>query len=271
MAKVSVIIPAAGAGKRFGSKGNKIFERLRGQPIFIRTVEAFTSRGDVCQVQLVVSDEDMPEMKTRYGANLGFMGVSIVAGGPARTQSVRNALAGVDASADLVAVHDAVRPCIAQPWIDAVFAAAERTGAAILAYPVHGTLKTAALAESGGPGGQSADADAAIREVLGVSDRPKPREFVVASTLPRQELYEAQTPQVFRRELLIRAYAAGGEATDDACLVEQLGEPVTLVMGDVRNIKITTPADLAAAAAVIETLPKPKPIGPAGPFDDARW
>ena len=91
MAKVSVIVPAAGAGKRFGGRQNKIFQRIKGQPVFIRTLEAFTSRDDVVQVQIVVSAEDMAAMKERFGGNLGFMGVSIVQGGATPTQSVGNA------------------------------------------------------------------------------------------------------------------------------------------------------------------------------------
>lgn len=248
MPKVAVIVPAAGAGKRFGGKGSKIFQRIgrTGQPVFLRSLEAFTGRDDVCQVQLVVSPADLPELRERFGGNLGFMGVKTVQGGPTRTESVRNALASVAEDAELVCVHDAVRPCIAQPWIDEVFSQAARTGAAILACPVHGTLKTARSAD-GGP------------------------VVVIGRTLPREELWEAQTPQVFRKDILLAAYASGKTATDDAALVETLGVPVALVPGDPRNIKITTPADLAFVAAVIDTLPKPKLAGPIHPFEEARW
>ena len=241
MARVSVIIPAAGAGRRFSSKENKIFHRLGNAPIFIRTLEAFTTRSDVCQILLAIAPADVEETRRRFGGNLGFMGVTLVEGGATRTQSVRNALAKVKQEADLVCVHDAVRPCVAQGWIDEVFAKAEKTGAAILAYPVHGTLKTV------GP------------------------DNVIQTTLPRQELWEAQTPQVFRKDILQAAYATGAEATDDAHLVESIGHPVSVVLGDARNIKITTPRDLAVAAAIIATLPKPKPAGYSHPFDEARW
>jgi len=240
--KVSVIIPAAGASKRFGNKTKKIFQQIKGSPVFVRAVELFASRDDVCQVQLVVAEEDMETMRTRYAANLGFMGVKLVPGGPERTDSVRNALAKVAPEADFVCVHDAVRPCVSAVWIDRVFAAAERTGAAILACPLHGTLK-------------EVDAD----------DR-------IAATLDRRGLWEAQTPQVFRKDILVRAYeSAPASATDDAALVEATGQPVTVVRGDPRNVKITTQGDLALAAAVVNTLPKPKPKAPAGPFDEAKW
>jgi len=242
MAKVSVIVPAAGAGKRFGGKENKIFQRIKSQPLFIRTLELFTSRDDVIQTQLVAAESDIETLKSRYGGNLGFMGVKLVAGGARRSESVRNALANVDERADLVCVHDAVRPCVSQLWIDAVFAEAEKTGAAILAYPVHGTLKRVS------PG------------------------KIIDQTVPRADLWEAQTPQVFARNVILKAYQADvSAATDDAQLVEAAGHPVSVVLGDPRNVKITTPRDLAMAAAIIDTLPKPKPKGPSHPFAEAQW
>jgi len=242
MAKFAVIVPGAGAGKRFGAKGNKIFQRVGGQPVFIRTLELFTNRDDVCGVQLVVSAGDLEEMKTRFGPHLGFMGVKLVTGGATRPQSVKNALANVPAEADYVCVHDAVRPCVSPLWVDAVFAEAQKSGAAILAYPVHGTLKRVSAAG------------------------------VIDGTAPRSDLWEAQTPQVFRKDLLLKAYEGDlSHVTDDAQLVEALGHPVRVVLGDPRNVKITTPGDLAMAAAVIKSLPKPKPQGPSHPFEEARW
>jgi len=226
MAKVSVIVPAAGAGKRYAGERNKIFERIGDQPVFIRALEAFCGRDDVCQVQLVVSTADMDEMKHRYGGHLGCMGVGLVAGGSTRAESVRNALRRVTAAAELVCVHDAARPCMCRQWVDAVFAAAAVSGAAVLAYPVHGTLKRVA-------GGK-----------------------VIEATASREDLWQAQTPQVFAAAVLTAAYAGPIEGvTDDAQLVEALGRPVSVVMGDPRNIKITTKADLALATAVIGTLP----------------
>lgn len=242
MAKVSVIVPAAGAGKRFGAKRNKIFEKIKGQPVFVRALEVFTNRDDVCQVLLVVSPQDMEEIKSRYGAHLGFMGVTLVAGGPTRPESVRNALGEVADEAEFICVHDAVRPCVSQLWVDAVFAEVQKTGAAVLACPVRGTLKKVSAAN------------------------------VVDETVARSALWEAQTPQVFRKDILVKAYAGAiDQATDDAQLVEAAGHPVSVVMGDPRNIKITTKADLALAAAVIGTLPKPKPKGPEHPFAEAQW
>jgi 2-C-methyl-D-erythritol 4-phosphate cytidylyltransferase len=240
--KVSVIVPAAGRGTRFGGRQNKIFERLDNRPVFIRTLELFVNREDVIQTILVVSEADREVLKERYAGNIGLMGVQLAAGGAERVDSVRNALAMVDPAADFVAVHDAVRPCVSSLWIDAVFAEAGKTGAAILAYPIHGTMKKVSEA------------------------------MVIDETVPRTGLWQAQTPQVFRRDLLEKAYvnpAAG--ATDDAMLVEALGHPVSVVLGDPRNIKVTTPGDLALATAVIGTLPKPKPKTSRGPFEEAQW
>ena len=221
---VSVIVPAAGSGKRFGAAENKIFRELCGQAVFLRTVALFAGRPDVCQIQLVVSREDVSHVREGHGDRLDRMGVTVVEGGVTRDQSVRNALACVADQADLVCVHDAVRPCVTHDLVDAVFAAASRTGAAILAVPVHGTVKKVA------------------------PDR------TIERTVPRGGLWQAQTPQVFRRDLLLRAYESEMEGvTDDAQRVEALGHAVTVVPGDPTNVKITTPADLAFAEAVLKS------------------
>ena len=247
MAKVAVIVPAAGSGERFGAGQNKIFEKVGGAPMFLKTLEAFTNRNDVCQTLVVIAPGDMDEVTERFGGHLGFLGVSMVEGGSTRTQSVRNALGKLSDDAELVCVHDAARPCVAQGWIDAVFDAAAKSGAAILALPIHGTIKRA---------GEN-------NTVAKISE-----------TLPRDEygnLWEAQTPQVFSRDILIAAYESATDATDDAALVENMGKPVTLVPGDARNIKITTRHDLGFANAVIKTLPKPAQLGQLHPFQDQQW
>jgi 2-C-methyl-D-erythritol 4-phosphate cytidylyltransferase len=181
-----------------------------------------------------------------FGANIAIMGIEVCLGGGERADSVQNALAKVRDDIDFVAVHDAARPCIADKWVDAVFAAAEKSGAAILAVPVSGTLKRA--------------------------DGKAPP--AIAETVDRTRLWEAQTPQVFRRDLLNKAYAVRGGAntTDDALLVEKLGAPVTLVEGSPMNLKITTKDDLRLAEQVLKVLPKPKPEGFSHPFSgDDMW
>ena len=222
MASVSVIIAAAGAAARFGAPVNKVFQLLAGREVFLRSVDLFAARDDVCQILLVLSAADIDMVRQRWGRELADRGAALVAGGAARSDSVRNALEQVDPAAALVCVHDAVRPCVGAAEIDAVFAAAQRTGAAILAVPIHGTIKQAG------------------------------RDGLVDRTLSREGLWQAQTPQVFGRALLIEAYRRDvGTATDDAQVVEAAGEAVTIVPGDANNIKITTPGDLALAEAIL--------------------
>lgn len=212
---------------RFGGSMNKIFELLGDTPIFLRTIEAFINRPDVIEVIFVCSMDDMEHVAHRYGWRLENLGVKLVAGGDTRTKSVQNALDAVSEEADLIAIHDAARPCIAQRWIDAVFAQAARSGAALLAVPIHGTVK-----RTDGHG-------------------------IITQTLPRDEyanLFEAQTPQVFSRDIIMKVYEAPSQATDDCALVEQAGYPVSVVMGDLRNIKVTRREDLAFAREVISTI-----------------
>lgn len=245
MAQVAVIVPAAGAGKRFGGDVRKPFARIDDRPVFIRTLELFCNRPDVVQTILTVSADDFDVVKEKFAANIMFMGIKLVKGGSERFESVKNALAEVDEAADLVCVHDAVRPCVLSDWIDKVFAEAEKTGAALLAAPLSGTIKRVSAAG------------------------------VVDETVSREGLYEAQTPQVFKREILADAYAAlPGDArpTDDAQVVEQSGHPVSVVNSDHRNLKITTPGDLTLAAAILKDFSRRKPTsGPRGPFEEAQW
>jgi len=248
MSKMSVIVVAAGGGKRFGGNENKVFAKLDGQPIFLRALQLFINREDVCQTILVVSPSEMPQMKSKFGANLGFMGVKLVEGGAERHESVANGLAHVSDDAEFVAVHDAVRVCVAADWIDAVFAAAVKTGAAAPVISVTSTLKRVGA------------------------------DKVIGATVPREGLYMAQTPQIFRKDVLKAAYAGISEIkqseqspiTDDAQLVTESGYPVTAVEGDARNIKITTRGDLTLAAALLKALPQ-KVVSRSGAFEEAQW
>lgn len=245
MPKVAVIIVAAGKGERFNGKENKVFAKLDNRPLFLRSVEQFVNRDDVCQTILVISPADSDTVKEKYGANLGFLGVQRATGGATRADSVAAGLAMVREDADLIAIHDAARPCISTEMIDRVFAEAGKTGAAILAAPLRGTIKRASGAN------------------------------VVDETISREGLWEAQTPQVFKRSVILDAYAKradlGEEPTDDAQLVEAIGHPVALVESDFSNLKITIPADLNLAGAILKSRPKPKPKGPITPFEEAQW
>lgn len=248
MPRFAVILPAAGRSQRFRDPAyKKPFAPLAGRAVWLHSAERFLNRDDVKQVIVVVAAEDKEEFQRKFGANLAIMGVDLCEGGAERADSIDNALKRVREEAEFVAVHDAARPCLADKWIDAVFAAAVQHGAAILAQPVAATLKR-----------QAADGATPL----------------IGETVDRGGLWEAQTPQVFRRELLVRAYAerSGAAPTDDATLVEALGEPVALVEGSPLNVKLTTKSDLKLAEQILKVLPKPPAKGSAHPFaDDDLW
>ena len=246
MAKFAVILPAAGQSSRFRDKEKKPFATLDGRAVWLRSAELFITRPDVCQCLIIIAPADQEVFKRRYGANLAFLGVQLAAGGAERFESVANALALIKPEAELVAIHDAVRPCLTETLIDAVFAQAAKTGAALLAVPVTDTVK---------------QVDA---------------QHQVKATQPRQGLWLAQTPQVFRHDWLADAYSRraqlGKNITDDAQLVEAAGHPVHVVEGSSQNIKITAKADLILAEAILKARPKPKPAGPIHPFaEEEMW
>lgn len=250
MEQMSVIVVAAGSGERFGGNENKVFAKLGDQPLFLMALQLFVNREDVAETILVVSPADMEQMKSKYGANLGFMGVRLVEGGAERHESVARGLAAANDSSKFVCVHDAVRVCVAAEWIDSVYQAAVKHGAALPVCPVTATLKRVG------------------------------KDGIVAETPPREGLFMAQTPQIFRKEILQQAYDAlaagtlniekGASITDDAQVVSAAGHPVHAVDGDPRNLKITTRGDLALAAAAIKSLPQ-KPVARRGAFDEAQW
>lgn len=238
-----MLVLAAGRSSRFGDADyKKPFATLDGRAVWLHSVEKFAGREDVCQTLVVVSPDDAEDFQRKFGANLMFMGAELCTGGAQRADSVRAALAKVSAEATHVAIHDAARPLVTHQEIDAVFAAAVKTHAAILASPVTATLK---------------------RVVDGK----------VAATASRDGLWGAQTPQVFEKSLFERANREAGNevVTDDAQLIENLGEPVTVVEGSSQNLKITTKEDLALAAAILASRPQPKPKPAGNPFDDDLW
>ena len=245
MAKFAVILPAAGRSSRFRDKSyKKVFAPLANKAVWLHSAERFLSRNDVVQTILAISPEDRADFLFKFSANIAIMGIEVIDGGDERTDSVAAALACVKPEADFVCVHDAARPCLADAWIDEIFAAAEKTGAAIFATAVSGTLKRVG------------------------------RDHAIEATVSREGLWEAQTPQVFRRQVLVEAYAKRGglRATDDAQLVERLGQKVTVVPGSPINMKITTREDLRLAEHALKALPKPKLGGALNPFaNDDMW
>ncbi len=245
MSKFAVILAAAGRSSRFKDKNyKKPFAPLANRAVWLHSAERFLGRDDVKQLLLVISPEDRDDFNFKFAANAAILGIDVVDGGVERSDSIERALARVKPEIDFVAIHDAARPCFANEWVSNVFAAAEKCGAAILAIPVAGTLKRVAA------------------------------DHTITETVARDGLWEAQTPQVFRRPLILEAYAKRGgyQATDDAQLVERIGHAVTIVPGSPVNIKITTREDLRLAEKALDALPKPKFKGPAHPFaDDDMW
>ncbi len=227
MPSFAVILPAAGLSRRFGGIEKKPFATLHGRRVWRRSVELFRDRPDVLDIRLIVSPEDAESFRRRFGADCVSLDVAVVAGGSERFNSVANALVALPVEIDYVAVHDAVRPLATAEAIDAVFAAAVRHGAAMLAVPVADTLK----------------------RVDGATHR-------ITETVARASLWAAQTPQVFRRDWLVDAYANRHRLeqaiTDDAQLVEALGHAVFAVQGSALNFKITTQADFELAELILK-------------------
>ena len=250
--KVAVLIPAAGSGTRFGGKKPKQFTDLDGRAVFVRTVEAFADRDDVSTIIVAISPEEQELYEIKWGAKLAFYNVRTVFGGEHRWQTVQNLLEAVKGmDLDLIAIHDAARPCVTEKVIDDVFAAANEYGAAIPASKLVGTIKRG-------------DADNNITE-----------------TVDRSELWEAQTPQTFKPEIIFDAYSKITEETqnitDDAQLVEAAGYPVKLVESDTTNLKITHGIDMAYASVIIKNITDQKQKqqqgdSPLNPFsEDHMW
>jgi len=225
-APVALLVPAAGLGVRMGRR-RKPFLSLAGKPILFHTLARFARfRDRIAQTLIVVHPGDLAAVRDQWGRALhaDYRVTDLVPGGARRQDSVMAGLAAVRPECRLVAIQDAVRPFVPPRAIAASLGAAETTGAAIVATPMKPTVKRVA--------------DACI-----------------TATVDRSDLWCAQTPQVFRRQLIIDAYAAaerdGLDVTDDAQAVEHLGHPVAVVPGSDLNIKITTPDDLPLAEAIL--------------------
>lgn len=260
--KVAVIFPAAGAGRRFfesqpqaADSGSKIEELLAGKAVFLRAIEVFRKRPEVGQMLLAVAPDRVEHFKLRYGDRLGFYGVQVVAGGTQeRWETVMKALAEVQDDCTHVAVHDAARPLTSDALVQRTFQAAEQYNAVIPGHAVSATLKRVADIS------QAEQPTDPLDAILGDSGAPsadKPTVRQVVETVDRANVVEVQTPQVFERQLLQEAYDAmaagkfaGLTVTDDAGLIEAMGETVYTVEGEATNLKITRPADLELAELI---------------------
>jgi len=254
--RIAVIIPAAGGSRRFleaGGLRSKLDEDLGGKPVLQRTVELFTKHDLVGAIVVAgpAGDEEFREFRERHGDRLGLLGATVCRGGVThRWETVRNALAMVPADCTHVAVHDAARPCASPELLDRVFMAAERHRAVVPAVEVSDTIKR--VEETGETLGGSDDVAAILGET---AEFGKPLR-VVRATVSRAGLVLVQTPQTFEAGTLRRAYSqADLSSTDDSGLVERLGEPVAVVEGEMRNIKITRPGDVELARALLGFKP----------------
>lgn len=218
---VGVVIVAAGRGTRFGAELAKQYQLLAGSPVLLHAIRPFAAHPDIAHIVVVLppTDANAPPEWLR-----GILGgrLSVVAGGQNRRDSVVAGLAALPSECTVVLVHDGARPFPARTMIDGGISAARHGRSAVPALPIPDTIKRA-------------------------DDFGR-----VLSTVDRQGLWCAQTPQTFPRRVLERAHAAalaeGIPATDDSMLVERLGEPVELLPGSARNLKITTAHDLALAS-----------------------
>lgn len=260
MLKLAVLIAAAGSSSRYSaasgshtlSPRSKLDEDLGGRPVLHRTVELFTSLPEVSQIVVAAPADPAAEQafRDRHADKLGLLGCTIVRGGQHhRYETVRNMLAAVGPDITHIAVHDAARPCTSAELIGRLLDAAQHHAAVIPAIPVADTLKQVSA--------KPIDAEPAdpLANILGAAPEGPPM-HAVERTVDRSALVAVQTPQVFTADLLRRAYKQSDlTSTDDSQLVERLGEPVVTVLGEPRNLKITFPADLILARAILGLKP----------------
>lgn len=220
--RVAAIVPAAGLGKRLGLKTKKPFVKLGGKPIVVHVLSALNRSPSVDSIITATEPSCVKRLEDLARDHRLFKVRTVIAGGRTRTDSVRRCLRHVGPRFDIVLIHDGARPFIEEKMIKGSIDAASRYGACVVAVPESDTVKIA----SGG--------------------------MFVKKTVDRKIVYRAQTPQTFRRDVIIRAYAPGARtATDDSALAEIAGSRVKILNGSYRNIKITTRSDLQAAEAML--------------------
>ena len=227
MSRIAAIVPAAGLGTRMGAETPKQFLELDGMPLILFTLRRLAASAAITEFFISTRAEDIVPLQDKVAkAGLGRP-ARVVHGGDTRQQSVANALAQVDPTTEIVVVHDAVRPFVTLEQIERVIVEARTRGAAILGIPAIDTVKEVKRA--------SLPQDVAL----------------ITSTIPRERIVLAQTPQAFQYELIRDAFRSGQKdgvtASDEAGLVERLGHDVYVVQGSDRNLKITRPADMELA------------------------
>ncbi len=227
MSRIAAIVPAAGLGTRMGAEMPKQFLKLDGVPLVIFTVRRLAACAAITDFFIAARAEEVAGLEARVAQEKLGRPVSVVRGGDSRQESVGNALAKVSPDTEIVLVHDAVRPCVTREQIERVIAEAQAHGAAILGIPAIDTIKE--VRRTSLPEGVA----------------------LITSTIPRERIVQAQTPQAFSAALLKEAFARaqqdGVTASDEAGLVERMGRDVYVVLGSERNLKITRPADMELA------------------------
>jgi len=221
---VEAIIPAAGYGRRLKSKTLKPLVKINGKPLLIHTLLALTKLDLIQKIIIAVNPGGLGKFKRALKPYKIRKEIFLVPGGKTRRDSVNNCLKHIGKDTDFILVHDAVRPFISRELIIKTVKAAKVNQAAVCAILSKSTLKR-------------------------VTDN-----YEISETLDRKNIWEIQTPQVFKKDTLINAYKKYGrlEATDDASLVEKTGVRVKVVLGSYFNIKITTPEDLVFAKAILK-------------------
>lgn len=227
---LSAIVLAAGYGSRLKGKVSKALIEVNRKPLVVYALEVFNSHPQINEIVIAANPANLSGIKKAVKKYCIDKVKNIILGGKERQDSVLNSLKVINRNADLVLIHDAARPFVTNKIISGVIGAAEKIGAAICGVPVKATIKE-------------------VSRFQGLK---------VSKTLDRGKLWEIQTPQVFKKGLILKAYKKFGHisATDDAMLVEKLGRKVYLVMGSYNNIKITTPEDLTIAKAIFQTVSK---------------
>jgi len=219
--KVGAIIAAAGESRRMNGV-DKVFAQLGGKPVLSRVLAAFEKCESISQIIVVVSKDNVVKCRQLIAENKYSKPVEVCAGGKRRQDSVAAGLKQLD-KCDWVVIHDGARPLVTRELIERGLEVAKETGAAVAAVPATDTIKVAG------------------------------DDMIVRQTPPRQNLWAVQTPQVFRVDIISKAYQkATGEVTDDASLVEALGNKVKLYMGSYDNIKITNSSDMLVAEALLK-------------------
>lgn len=227
----SVVIVAAGAGRRMNVDINKQYIKLDEKEMITHTIDVFYNHKNIDEIVVCIKEEEeyffVHEIINKYN----FENIKIAYGGKERQDSIYNGLQKVDKSCDIVLIHDGARPFVSNNIIDESIKAVKEKKAVVVGVPVRDTIK---VVEDG----------------------------IIKHTPKRSTLWSAQTPQTFKYDLIMRAYEEAYKhsyyGTDDAMLVEHLGQSVSMIMGSYENIKITNPEDINVAEQILELRKKSK-------------